>query len=401
MYINAFFVLVLGVGVMVPAGVLNAEKQNFSRNKQIDIPVTLTAEEKKLIKNIGILKIAGPASFPPFHYYNKEGAVQGIGSEYITIILRSLNINFEYQPRRPWSQVMEDIKNKETDIIACLAHSPEREKFIHYSHSFLSYPLVIITRKDAGFFVSGNQDLQKRKVALIPGNISGEWLTRDGIAVRRISVKSPLDALQAVSTGRADAYIGNLAVTSFLIRNRGLANLKVAAPSWDDNYELFIGVRKDRSGLRDLLNRVLAAMTPQQHSEISNRYLSIRFEHGLRFADILKWFLLTFGVVLLIVFIIVRWNRKLQKEINARILAEKEQELLIEELKDALGEVKTLTGLLPLCSKCKKIRDDQGYWNRLEEYVEKNSQASFSHSLCPECVDDLYGSEKWFKKKDQ
>ncbi len=61
-----------------------------------------------------------------------------------------------------------------------------------------------------------------------------------------------------------------------------------------------------------------------------------------------------------------------------------------EELKAALSEVKTLRGMLPICMHCKKIRDDQGYWNQLENYIQKHSDAEFSHSVCKECAKKYY-----------
>jgi two-component system, response regulator PdtaR len=64
---------------------------------------------------------------------------------------------------------------------------------------------------------------------------------------------------------------------------------------------------------------------------------------------------------------------------------EREREQLIEQLQEALASIKTLRGLLPICSYCKKIKDDDGYWNQVEAYVAKYSQASFSHGMCPEC----------------
>ncbi len=89
-------------------------------------------------------------------------------------------------------------------------------------------------------------------------------------------------------------------------------------------------------------------------------------------------------------------------DITVRKTIEKEKEKLIQKLQDALNEVKTLSGLLPICSSCKKIRDDDGYWNYLEGYIEKRSNAQFSHSMCPECSDEFYGDEDWYlelKKK--
>ncbi|MBF9018990.1 MULTISPECIES: hypothetical protein [unclassified Oceanispirochaeta] len=68
-------------------------------------------------------------------------------------------------------------------------------------------------------------------------------------------------------------------------------------------------------------------------------------------------------------------------------------------LEQALSEIKTLKGIVPICAHCKKIRDDKGYWNFLESYIEKHSDASFSHGLCPECADELYENEDWYKKE--
>ena len=61
------------------------------------------------------------------------------------------------------------------------------------------------------------------------------------------------------------------------------------------------------------------------------------------------------------------------------------------ELQKALSEIKTLSGLLPICASCKKIRDDKGYWNQIELYIRDHSEAEFSHGICPPCAQKLYG----------
>ena len=70
--------------------------------------------------------------------------------------------------------------------------------------------------------------------------------------------------------------------------------------------------------------------------------------------------------------------------------AAEERERLVLALQDALSKVKQLSGLLPICASCKKIRDDKGYWNQIEEYIRNHSEADFSHGLCPPCIEKLY-----------
>ena len=73
---------------------------------------------------------------------------------------------------------------------------------------------------------------------------------------------------------------------------------------------------------------------------------------------------------------------------------EEEREKLYLELKDALGKVRVLSGMLPICASCKKIRDDKGYWNQIESYITKHSEVLFSHGICPDCIKTLYPNLK-------
>jgi PAS domain-containing protein len=78
------------------------------------------------------------------------------------------------------------------------------------------------------------------------------------------------------------------------------------------------------------------------------------------------------------------------RDISERRRASEEREKMIGELQEALAKVRTLSGLLPICKACKKIRDDKGYWNQIESYIHTHSDAEFTHSICPECVERLY-----------
>lgn len=80
----------------------------------------------------------------------------------------------------------------------------------------------------------------------------------------------------------------------------------------------------------------------------------------------------------------------LKREMDRRKARERELEERNEELRTALSEVKVLRGLIPICAGCKKIRNDHGYWQQIEEYVQEHSEAAFSHGLCLPCAKKLY-----------
>lgn len=70
---------------------------------------------------------------------------------------------------------------------------------------------------------------------------------------------------------------------------------------------------------------------------------------------------------------------------------ENEEKRLVHELREAIEKIRTLKGLIPICASCKKIRDDQGYWNQVEVYISEHSEAEFSHGICPDCAEKFYG----------
>ena len=78
------------------------------------------------------------------------------------------------------------------------------------------------------------------------------------------------------------------------------------------------------------------------------------------------------------------------QDITERKLAEDAKEDLINELQKAFEEVNILSGLLPICAVCKNIRDDKGYWNKIESYIRSHSKVEFSHGICPDCAQKLY-----------
>jgi hypothetical protein len=85
------------------------------------------------------------------------------------------------------------------------------------------------------------------------------------------------------------------------------------------------------------------------------------------------------------------------RDIAERKQNEEQRDRLISDLQKALSEVKTLRGFLPICSYCKNIRDDKGYWSKLESYIQKHSGTEFSHGICPECAKKYYPDMDLFR----
>jgi hypothetical protein len=122
-------------------------------------------------------------------------------------------------------------------------------------------------------------------------------------------------------------------------------------------------------------------------------YLALEKSMAIHFINVVAFAIVAF-ILSRVLFLYHRkdfFNRRLIDRQSEKINQQNEKnEELIAELRRALEEVKTLSGFIPICSVCKKIRDDSGYWNQIEEYISTHSEAQFSHGICPECMQKLY-----------
>ncbi len=270
----------------------------------------LSPQEEQWLKAHPVIRVSGPLAFPPFHYFDGTGKAAGMGSDYLRLLGDRLGVRIAYHQPENWGKVLEMVKNRQLDLIACVAITPERRDYLDFSQPYLSFPIVIITQKDAPF-VGELADLHGRTVAFVKKVSSYEWLQRDQIAVTPYFVDSPLKALEAVSVGRADAHIGNLAAMSHLIEKNGLANLKIAAPTRYGNYQLFMGVRKDWPRLTAIVNKALDGISRDTHHAIRQRWIGVRYEHGITPAQLKKVVLQIGGAAVLILLLAVLWNRQI------------------------------------------------------------------------------------------
>jgi PAS domain S-box-containing protein len=174
------------------------------------------------------------------------------------------------------------------------------------------------------------------------------WLLRDLPQARILAVDSTEDALAAVSQGLALAYVGNLATASHIIERKGLVNLGVVAPSGYDDETFAMGVRRDWPELVALLDRAFAEMPAEEWRTLRQRWLAVRYDHGLRWTDILLWVLAVAAVALLFIVQLRRMvnarTRELAREVERRREGEARFRLLIERAPEAILLLDPATG---------------------------------------------------------
>ena len=284
--------------------------------------IRLSAAEDSWLKNHRTLRVGVGTAFPPFQYM-ENGEFKGIASDYIDILTKRLGIRMEIVKNvSSFQQVLEMAEKREIDVLACVSETPERKKYMNFTQPYLSFPLVIITANDAPF-IRGLADLNQKKVAFAEFLADHSRVKDNFPDIIPYFVRTPPEKIEAVSLGKAEACIENIATASYLIQKNNLANLKIAAPSGLPNTEIAFASRNDWSLLNNILNKALESVTKEEQDAIYKKWVPVRFEYKADWSEILKWLISVGSVFVIIMGITLFWNRKLSKEISVRKQIEK------------------------------------------------------------------------------
>lgn len=280
-------------------------------------PVNLTPEESRWLAENHTVRIR-VGHYPPYNFSKPEPA--GMAVDYITTAAERTGVRIEFVPTSgDWNSGFNDVTGprRRYDALLLAFRTPEREQQLAFTREFTAAPWVIYTRQDSPYY-GGMEALKGKVVAQEAGFVVNDKIRRDFPGVRIVEFKSTLDALLAVATRQADAYVGNLAVSNYFIRANQLNNLAVAAPTPFGMHSQGMAVRKDWQVVAGLIDKGLATMTADERLRIEQKWGVIEFKPQVDYT--LVWQILAAAAFILLVFLY--WNRKLSAEVRRRRLAE-------------------------------------------------------------------------------
>ena len=252
------------------------------------INLQLTEEEQTWLNQHPIIKVGADQNWPPFEFADKNGLHQGIAADYLKFIGQQLGITFEVTPNI-WKKVLQQAQDKELDILSCAGQTKERKAWFNFSEPYIEIDTVIVVTND-NKQIKDIKDLFGKSVALPKNNFVHEQLRQRFPKINFYFTRSNEEALQAVSLGEADAYVGNLAVAGHFIEKNLLTNLKIVQQTPFEKTRLSLAIRKDWPELLSIINKVLATVNPQQHKKIVSKWLpqiaaSTHFKKKISFTE--------------------------------------------------------------------------------------------------------------------
>lgn len=323
---------------------LNAGIQNIPVNKIIELEkkwlpslkpffsnnlplVSLTMAEKKWLQQHPSLSLGIELDWYPYEYINENGEYSGITTDYIDYIKSNLDITLEPDKRYSWAESLTAIKNNKIDVISAIGRSPEREKSMLFTDSYISTPSVLVSHKNR-FIANSLVSLKGRTLGIVANTSLMEFIAADYPEIIIIPVASTLDGLTKLNNGEFDAYISDISIANFTMNKEQLSDLIITGFS-PYKLELSMAVRTGLEPLVGILNKVFRNMSEKEKTAIANTWLSIHIQEGTKLQTILLWGFPILSFFLLVILLITRINNRLKSEIKTRVESE-EKRLTLE-----------------------------------------------------------------------
>ena len=311
-------------------------KQRYYKASRI---IQLTPQEEAWLKKHKTIRIGMSPVFPPLKF-SEKGVIKGIEPDYLNLLSEYTGIQFEYVIC-DFPVMDAKVKSGEIDMFISF-YIPECFEYMTLTEPLMDFKQVIITRTDAPF-MSGIGALKGKKVATVKGVKLYDKILSPYPEIEVVQVGTMEEMFRAVSESKADALMSKTYYAGYVMQN--YHNLKIAGIADLPPEPYYYAVRKDYPELVGILNKAISSIPREKHDAIAQKWFSVRLEYRPNWSEILKWAGMIGGCFLLILGLLLVWNRRLAREIEKRKQAEealKESELKYKELFERMSSAVAL-----------------------------------------------------------
>ena len=294
--------------------------------------ISFTEEEQQWIEDHPTVMFGYEPNWEPYEIYT-NGNYEGIVGEYVKILAEATGINFKPIPDISWSETINGLKDGSVMMSPSCAKTPNREKVLNFTDTYIKDPLVVVTRVDYEP-ISQLSDLKNKKIALPRNYYTAELIKTDYPSIEIVEENGIQEALESLTYGSVDAFVGNLGVVNYYMYNKGFTNIKVVAPTYfSGGGDIALATTQNEPILRDIAQKVFKNISAQQNYEIRGKWLNSNLNYGVPWSTVIKWIIITAIVMITTIGFLYYWNNTLRKYIRAKKKSE-------QQLKESLVEIK-------------------------------------------------------------
>lgn len=274
--------------------------------------LTFSDEEQAWLARHPVIKLAVRDNFPPYEWLDQHHQYRGLVAEYVAILSRKLGVRFELIGVKSWLEELALAGRGEADMFADVSKTPESEALLKFTQPYLSTPIVIVDNGERNF-AGSLRELANRKVLVHKGCLIQDYIARDYPAIQLMGMEDGKEALLKVSQDKDLVFVGDAGYVYYLMQLNGWYSLRFSGDTQQRRSHQ-MAVTKDNTVLAGIVEKVFADIPAQEREMMESRWLgrSINPETDVNV-------MLRYGAaVLLVIGLLLVWNKYLRQEIRRR-----------------------------------------------------------------------------------
>ncbi|MBL8967843.1 MAG: diguanylate cyclase [Spirochaetaceae bacterium] len=268
----------------------------------------LRDDEREYLERLGPVPFCVDNDWAPYEYLDADGEYQGIAADLVRLIAARSGVELRLVRTKDWAESLAASKDGDCLVLAFLNASPERREWLGFTDPYFSDPNVFITRNEHQF-IADPARLSGERLVLPAGTSVEEGLRARYPNLKIEVVDSEREALRLVDAGEADMTLRSLTMAAYVIRKEGLFNLRISGQLQELSNEFRMGVAKGEPRLREILNRGVRSLTPQEIQSVVNSHIAIE-ARTMTDRRALVWLFGAFGFLSLLWML---WNLSLRR----------------------------------------------------------------------------------------
>ena len=288
--------------------------------------IDFTEKEKAWIGRHTPVTLGSDYSWAPYDFVDKSGKHAGISADFLALVSKKSGLKFKIKTG-VWADILKQMKEGKLDGLSCAVATEKRKKYLHFFTPYMSMPLAIVVQ-DSREDIKTIVDLKDKLVAVNRGSYLHEWLVEKHPEIRLKLMTSNDAALEEVSFSRVDAYIGNIAVATYIMKTHYLSNVKIAGRVKYMSTNVSIAIAKENEILQHILEKTLQEISSAEKKKIQDKWITLEFEKTVDYTLVYQ----ILGLFLFFVLGIWYWYRKLSYEVSKRKESEEQMRMLIDNI---------------------------------------------------------------------
>jgi len=348
--------------------------RNLDISKFVFKPVKIDKKSKNIIEK-KIIKCISTGKWAPFNM-EINGKLEGIAVDYWNLIKKYSGIKSRCKIVNSFGEVLNEIKEKKSDLTISTSKTPDREKYAVFSKPYISFPLVIATKNNVGF-IENIKILKNKPIAVGKNYTAAKILKKHYPNLNIVEVKNIEEGLTLVTEGKAFGVVDILPVIAYNINKNQHTDLKISG-KLPYNFDVMLMIRKDYKGLLPTINNAIDSISQIERDKIAQKWMPVIYEQGIstktfrNFIIIVAIIIIAFIVWIVITNIRSKRQQNLQKALQkAKEEAEKASKVKSEFLANMSHEIRTplnaMFGFIQLLQDKKLDDESKKYINIIEK----------------------------------